>query len=168
MMDADRWRRVEAVFAEALEKTPDATDAYLNAVCAGDPSMRSELISLLDAHRKNGSFLEALTRATSQQDDAQGHIPLAAGTRLGAFEIVAPIGSGGMGTVYHARDSRLDRAVALKILSHRLDVLGTSSERFQREARAISRLSHPHICTLYDIARAPIPPDSRDGEFLDR
>ena len=166
MMDADRWRRVEAVFAEALEKTPDATDVYLNAVCAGDPSMRSELISLLDAHRKNGSFLEALTRATSQQDDAQGHIPLAAGTRLGAFEIVSPIGSGGMGTVYHARDSRLDRAVALKILSHRLDVLGTSSERFQREARAISRLSHPHICTLYDIARAPIPPDSRDGEFL--
>ncbi len=166
MMDADRWRRIETIFAEALETAPEARDAYLNGACAGDSSMRGELLSLLDAHRGNGSFLEASTRAVSQGEGVQAHVPLTPGTRLGAFEIVAPIGSGGMGAVYHARDSRLDRAVALKILSHRLDALGPSSERFQREARAISRLSHPHICTLYDIARAQIPPDNRDGEFL--
>jgi len=164
-MDAHRWRRIEAIFADALEKTPEARDAFLNGACADDSAMRSELSSLLEAHRRNGSFLEPSTRR-SQGEDTQAHVPLTAGARLGAFEIVAPIGSGGMGTVYHARDTRLERAVALKFLAHRRDLRDTSSERFQREARAISRLSHPHICTLYDIARAPVPPDGDDGEFL--
>ena len=70
---------------------------------------------------------------------------LAAGTRFGPYAILAPIGEGGMGEVYRARDTRLDRTVAIKI------VKGQFSERFEREARAISALNHPHICTLYDI-----------------
>jgi len=72
-------------------------------------------------------------------------MPLAAGTRLGPYEIGEPLGAGGMGDVYRARDSRLDRGVAIKI------VLGEFSDRFEREARAISALNHPHICTLHDI-----------------
>jgi hypothetical protein len=62
-MDAHRWRRIEAIFADALEKTPEARDAFLNGACADDSAMRSELSSLLEAHRRNGSFLEASTRS---------------------------------------------------------------------------------------------------------
>src|SRR5580658_490661 len=70
---------------------------------------------------------------------------LSAGTRLGPYEILAPIGAGGMGEVYKARDTRLDRTVAIKISAARF------SERFEREARAVAAFNHPHICTLYDV-----------------
>ena len=76
---------------------------------------------------------------------------LSAGDRLGPYEIVSPIGAGGMGEVYKARDSRLDRAVALKILPDTLASDRQFRERFDREARAISQLTHPHICTLFDV-----------------
>jgi serine/threonine protein kinase len=74
-------------------------------------------------------------------------MPLAANTRLGPYEIIAPLGAGGMGEVFRARDTRLDRTVAIKICT------GHFTERFEREARAISSLNHPHICALYDIGR---------------
>src|SRR5579864_7914720 len=70
---------------------------------------------------------------------------LAAGARLGAYEILAPIGAGGMGEVYRATDTRLGREVAIKVAKEQF------SERFEREARAIAALNHPHICQLYDV-----------------
>jgi serine/threonine protein kinase len=70
---------------------------------------------------------------------------LSAGTRLGPYEILALIGTGGMGEVYKARDTRLDRVVAIKICAEQF------SERFEREARAIVALNHPNICALYDV-----------------
>src|SRR5277367_4692945 len=76
-----------------------------------------------------------------------GRMLLAAKTRFGPYEIVSLLGAGGMGEVYEARDTRLDRTVAIKICK------GLISERFEREARAISSLNHPHICALYDIGR---------------
>src|SRR5437660_7658470 len=72
-------------------------------------------------------------------------MPLAPATRLGPYEIVAMIGSGGMGEVYKARDTRLDRTVAVKISAEQFN------ERFEREARAVAALNHPHICTLHDV-----------------
>jgi len=72
---------------------------------------------------------------------------IAAKSRLGPYEIIAPLGAGGMGEVYEARDTRLDRTVAIKICK------GRFTERFEREARAISSLNHPHICALYNIGR---------------
>ena len=78
-------------------------------------------------------------------------MPLEPGTRLGPYEIVSPIGAGGMGEVYKARDTRLDRAVAIKVLPSHLSDNAQLKERFEREARAISSLNHPHICTLHDI-----------------
>src|SRR5262245_41157457 len=87
-------------------------------------------------------------------------MPLSAGTRLGPYEIVAPLGAGGMGEVYRARDTRLDRTVAIKILSSHLSSNSDSKQRFERESRAISKLTHPHICALHDVG-------SQDGtEFL--
>ncbi|MGB6546945.1 MAG: serine/threonine-protein kinase, partial [Candidatus Acidiferrales bacterium] len=80
-------------------------------------------------------------------------MPLANGTKLGPYEIVAPLGAGGMGEVYRARDTRLDREVAIKILPAHLSSEPQRRERFEREARAVSALNHPHICALYDVGR---------------
>ena len=74
-------------------------------------------------------------------------------TRLGPYEILAPIGAGGMGEVYRARDTRLDRTVAIKILPERFKNDPELQARFQREARAISSLQHPHICSLFDVGQ---------------
>src|SRR5467141_2475537 len=85
---------------------------------------------------------------------------LPSGTRLGPYEIVAPLGAGGMGEVYRARDTRLDRTVAVKILPSHLSNDPTLRQRFEQEAKAISSLNHPHICALYDVGH-------QDGtEFL--
>jgi Tol biopolymer transport system component len=80
-------------------------------------------------------------------------VTLSAGTRLGPYEIVVPIGAGGMGEVYRARDTRLERTVAVKVLTPHLSSSPESRQRFEREARTISQLSHPHICALYDVGR---------------
>src|SRR5438105_30156 len=78
---------------------------------------------------------------------------LQAGTRLGPYEIVAPLGAGGMGEVYRAQDTRLARAVAIKILARHLSANPEVRARFEREARTISSLNHPNICVLHDIGR---------------
>jgi serine/threonine protein kinase len=78
---------------------------------------------------------------------------LAPGAKLGPYEIVSPLGAGGMGEVYRARDTRLDRVVAIKILPQHLSEKPAARERFDREARAISSLSHPNICHLYDVGQ---------------
>ena len=75
------------------------------------------------------------------------------GARLGPYEILAPIGAGGMGEVYRARDTRLERAVAVKVLPSHVSQSDEVRLRFEREARTISSLSHPHICALYDVGR---------------
>jgi serine/threonine protein kinase len=87
-------------------------------------------------------------------------LTLSAGTRLGPYEIVAPVGAGGMGEVYRARDTRLERTVAVKVLPSHLSASPEVRQRFEREAKTISSLSHPHICALYDVG-------NQDGvEFL--
>src|SRR5437667_3863324 len=91
---------------------------------------------------------------------------LTSGTKLGPYEIVAPLGAGGMGEVYRARDTRLDRTIAIKVLASHLSSSPELKQRFEREAKAISALNHPHICGLYDVG-------SQDGtdylvmEFLE-
>ena len=81
-------------------------------------------------------------------------MPLSAGTRLGPYEIVAPIGAGGMGEVYRAKDTRLGRDVAVKVLPQHLSSSPEVRARFEREAKAVSSLNHPHICTLHDVGRS--------------
>ena len=78
-------------------------------------------------------------------------MPLEPGTTLGPYEIQAPLGAGGMGEVYKARDTRLDRTVAIKVLPEHVATDPDLKQRFEREAKTISSLNHPHICTLHDI-----------------
>src|SRR5262249_604511 len=93
---------------------------------------------------------------------------LPAGTRLGPYEIAAPLGAGGMGEVYRATDTRLGRTVAIKVLPDGIDVGPLTLERFQREARAASALNHPNICTIYDVGADPpfIAMELLEGETL--
>ncbi len=77
-------------------------------------------------------------------------MPLEAGMQLGPYEILSPLGAGGMGEVYKARDTRLDRTVAIKVLLARVADDPDLRQRFEREAKTISSLNHPHICTLHD------------------
>src|SRR5438094_2111939 len=84
-------------------------------------------------------------------ESAKSQMQLQKGTRLGPYEIVAPLGSGGMGEVYRARDTRLGREVAVKILPRELSADPKLRIRFEREAKAISSLSHPNICALHDV-----------------
>ena len=99
-------------------------------------------------------------------------MPLAAGVRLGPYEIVAPLGAGGMGEVYRARDTRLGRSVALKVLPAHRSASPEARLRLEREARAISQLSHPHICTLFDVGREGdtdyLVMELLEGETLER
>src|SRR5882762_8586470 len=95
---------------------------------------------------------------------------LPSGTRLGPYEIVAPLGAGGMGEVYRARDTRLDRTVAVKVLPAHLSANPEVRQRFEREARAVSSLNHPNICTLHDVGHQDgvdyLVMEMMDGETL--
>src|SRR5262245_2325606 len=93
-------------------------------------------------------------------------MPLTPGTRLGPYEIVAPLGAGGMGEVYRARDPRLGRSVAIKVLPQDLVATPEMRARLEREARTISQLNHPHTCPLYDVGRAPGDGGSDGADYL--
>ena len=143
-MTPERWQQVKAVLAAALERAPEQRSDYLNQVCV-EESLRTEVESLLAAHHDaDSSFLGLPDRGLGE---------LASGTKLGPYEILSLLGEGGMGKVYKARDSRLDRFVAIKFLRADLADYPEIHERFVREARTIASLNHPHICTLYDVGQ---------------
>ncbi|HMC22684.1 MAG TPA: serine/threonine-protein kinase, partial [Thermoanaerobaculia bacterium] len=91
---------------------------------------------------------------------------IAAGTRLGPYEVVAPLGAGGMGEVWRGRDTRLERSVAIKILPEAFAQNAQFRLRFEREAKTISQLNHPHICTLYDVGDNYLVMELLEGESL--
>jgi serine/threonine protein kinase len=141
----ERWQQVKEVLATALEKTPLERAAYLDRTCT-DPSLRREVESFILAHEQGDTGF--LNRAAPEL--RRGDF-LKSGARLGSYEILARIGAGGMGEVYRARDTRLNRIVAIKILPQHLAGSLESRDRFEREARTIGGLNHPHICTLHDV-----------------
>ena len=149
-MTPAKWERVRALFHAAIELPPDETAKYLRQETDGDDEICREVESLLAAHPRAAGFLSESPADIRGLDEARPPI-LPAGTRLGPFEILTRLGSGGMGEVYRARDTRLDRSVAIKVLAPALAHDPHRRERFEREARLISMLTHPHICTLYDL-----------------
>ena len=149
----ERWQRARDVLHEAMEMGQSDRSAFLDSQCASDPSLRVELNELLAAEGEVSSrFLENPAVAHVARTDASGHTAvLPCGTKLGPYVVQSLIGAGGMGEVYRARDSRLNRSVAIKVLPRSLSSDPQRRQRFEREARAISALQHPNICTLYDI-----------------
>jgi serine/threonine protein kinase len=157
-MTTDEWKRVDALFHAALDLPPTARWAYVNAESLGDEGLRREVASLLAAHEHAGGFLEGGAEGLPEErlETDPNPADVRPGGRLGAFEILDVIGTGGMGRVYRGRDTRLDRFVAIKVLSPEIADDPRSRERFEREARVVSRLAHPHICTLYDLGLARV------------
>lgn len=157
-MDPERWRHVEDVYHAALEFEPGARAAFLEITCEGDQELRREVESLI-AQGDTGSR-GPIDRPIWVHDDSSAGASdierLSPGVQIGVYEIEALIGAGGMGVVYSAIDTKLNRRVAIKLVAARgLDA--TTRRRFQREAKAASSLNHPHILTVHDI-----------GEFDDR
>jgi len=144
-MDQDRWRRVEELSHLALERVPEARTAFLEEACP-DSDLRREVESLL---AQSGEGLLDHPAAD-----------LVKGGRVGPYEIQGVLGQGGMGTVYKARDTRVGRTVAIKISAAQF------SGRFEREARAVAALNHPHICTLYDVGPNYLVMEHVDGKPL--
>ena len=146
-MDQERWKKIEETFQSAAECRPEDRDALLAAACGGDRELRREVESLL----------------AQQSHDTPLDRPawdMAAGGRLGPYELLESIGSGGMGTVFKARDTRLNRSVAIKVSSSQF------SGRFANEARAAAALNHPHVCTLHDVGPNYLVMEFVEGENL--
>jgi len=142
-MTDDRWARVSALFEAALGQDESMRAAFLSRQCAGDEALRREVESLLAAHAQADGFL---TRPRPAEMPA-----LTPGARLGPYAILGPLGAGGMGEVYRARDPRLDRDVAVKVLPRALAGDAERLRRFEQEARAAGRLDDPHVLAVHDV-----------------
>jgi serine/threonine protein kinase len=141
------WTRVKEVFDGACALPPDARPAFLAGACRGDVALRLEVERLLASHPTATGLLEPPAVLV----DTTGGATTLAGQQLGAYQIERRIGAGGMGEVYRAIDTRLNRPVAIKLLSSEL-VDASARRRFQQEAKMASALNHPHILTVHEAA----------------
>jgi eukaryotic-like serine/threonine-protein kinase len=155
-MTSERWQQVETLFQAALARAPEMRAAFLAAACPADPGLQHEVEKLLASFESAGSFLETpAARNLGFVDQAGATTPsLQGGERLAHYEIVALLGTGGMGEVYLARDTKLDRQIALKLLPAQFAADPERVRRFEREARAASALNHPNIITIHEIGQA--------------
>jgi serine/threonine protein kinase len=143
-MTAERWAEVRNVLYEALDRPAEERSAFLNHACSGDDSLRKEVESLLAADEQASSSEPA-------QFSSIAPVRLASGTQIDDYEIEALLGSGGMGEVYRARDLRLNKKVAIKVLPASLSADQQWLRRFEREARALAALNHPNIMAVYRL-----------------
>ena len=144
-MTPERWEKVRDVLGQVLELAPEKRRRFLDDACDSDPSLRSEVESLLSSdERARTSFL---------QSPPVSPTALTTGTRLGDYEIVSLVGSGGIGEVYRARDTKLKREVAIKVLPAYWSRDPERLERFELEARAAAALNHPNITSIFHVGQ---------------
>ena len=154
-MSDHRVTEVLRLVEGALEREGAERAGYLDAACGGDAALRREVEALLAEPSAASCVLDTPAWTPDRP-------PLASGTRLGPYEIEALLGSGGMGEVYRARDTRLARTVAIKVLPPAFAADPDRRARFEREAKTIAGLTHPHICALHDIGwSVPLSPGSK-------
>src|SRR5450631_2383663 len=155
-MGPSRWQKIEELYHAALECVPGERTAFL---ARADPELRREVESLL-AQESGGTPIDHPAWEGAASLLGSTAAVLTPGTQLGPYKIEGPLGSGGMGEVFRAVDTRLGRSVAIKTSQEQF------SARFDREARAISSLNHPHICTLYDVGPNYLVMELCEGETL--
>jgi dienelactone hydrolase len=150
---AKQEQSAEEIFGTALDLPPEQRSAYLVRACRGSSELRGLVEELLFDYQRMGSFLDdpllAGDGVRPPSQTVSGQI-LTAGHKLGRYTAIEPIGSGGMGVVYRARDEKLERVVAIKILSPGLVTGDEARRRFRKEALALAKLNHPHIAAVYD------------------
>jgi eukaryotic-like serine/threonine-protein kinase len=156
-MSGDRWREVSRLYHAALAQPSGARGAFLAEACP-DETLRQEVQTLLAQPQSASGFLEPGTFGEAVR--ALGNVPALVGY-IGPYEIQGLLGAGGMGEVYRARDSRLGRDVAIKILSRDFTADANRLARFEREARILAALNHPHIGAIYGLEDGPASHDAR-------
>jgi Tol biopolymer transport system component/predicted Ser/Thr protein kinase len=139
----ERLQQIEEIFHQALQREPAQREAFVCQACRDDSDMRRQVVSLLANHE--GSAVSGQWAAQAAAQLIESPASLQPGQSLGPYRIESFLAAGGMGEVYRATDTRLNRRVAIKVSAARF------SERFEREARVIASLNHPHICHLYDV-----------------
>src|SRR5262249_37132922 len=155
-MTSERFQQIEELYHAARQRTAEERAALL---AEADPEVRREVESLLA--QPGGEFLDRPAIQNAAQLLADSTLTsLTAVTCLGPYRLESKLGEGGMGEVYRGVDTRLGRAVAVKIAQEQF------IERFEREARAISSLNHPHICTLYDVGPNYLVMELVEGETI--
>jgi serine/threonine-protein kinase len=146
-MTPERFQQVSDLFHAALAGDAATRAMFVDEACGADRELRDEVMAWLEAHQNAGGFgqepVPVLAPAAS--------MPLAQGTTLGPYQIDRPLGAGGMGEVYRAIDGRLERTVAIKVLPEHVAADVESKQRFEREAKTVASLSHPHICPIFDV-----------------
>jgi eukaryotic-like serine/threonine-protein kinase len=154
-MGRDRWARIERLYHEALARAASERAAFLAEACAGDTELRRDVESLLAQESSAELALTggAVVAAAGLVNESPRSV--LEGQRLGAYHILAPLGAGGMGEVYLARDTRLGREVAIKILPRAFTADADRVARFEREARVLASLDHPHIAAIHGIEDTP-------------
>src|SRR5579863_9906924 len=157
-MTPERWRQLEDLYHAALDRKPEERAEFLASACGNDEELSREVEALLNQSAATGDLLPGSAWASAAEMETQ--TVLSPGAHLGHYEVSGFLGQGGMGRVYRGRDTRLDRPVAIKVSTEQI------SQRFAREARAISMLNHPHICTLYDVGPNYIVTELVEGETL--
>jgi len=151
-MQASRWQEVQEIFDAALRMPPAERDVYLAEACGDDAALLGDVTTMLNIHqRSKGDDKKPTKRQAPTEEDTVSLI----GKTVGPYEIDSRIGVGGMGVVYKAHDSRLDRFTALKCLPLNMVSDKMARERFINEAKAASRLDHPNICAIFDIGELP-------------
>src|ERR1700682_5875989 len=148
-MQDERWKQIEDLFEAAQQQPVNGRAEFLQQACPRDPELRAEVESLLKAAGEGNSFLEGSPLSSI----AESPPAVKPGDTLGHFQILSLLGRGGMGEVWRARDARLKREVAIKVLPAGLMRDRDRIARFEREARAASALNHPNIVAVYDIGR---------------
>jgi serine/threonine-protein kinase len=156
----ERWPRVKALFQAAVERPPAERADFLAAATGGDAALRQEVESLLASDGADLSVLNRLPVAstsvlagplTAIPSSMGSRLALTAGVRIGPYEIVAPLGAGSMGEVYRARDTKLNRDVALKVLPSLFALDADRAARFTREAQLLASLNHQNIAAIYGL-----------------
>jgi serine/threonine protein kinase len=146
-MQAERWKKIEELYQAALAGPPETRTEFLKRACTDHPSLQREIEPLLKLAAEAGPFLED-SPISSLRDDVPA---FPGGYKLGNFEILEPIGRGGMGEVYLARDTRLKREVAIKVLPSAFSGDAARKARLEREARILAALNHPRIASIYGV-----------------
>lgn len=150
-MNPERWRQIDKLFQAALDRVPEERAVFISAACGGDDSLRREVEALLSADGQAVKLIESPAYAVVAPLLVESAMQSLLGKTLGRYQINSLIGKGGMGEVYQARDVRLDRIVALKLLPAEVAADKERMRRFIREAKAASALNHPNVAHIYEI-----------------